>query len=283
MFDFHNLFQLPDPIHVTDIGAAAITEKPIYASLLTAGAAQLSTFDGDERQSEGISEAFGLRVKHYAEFLFDGTRQTAQITSPASGMSSLMKPRAAALSFFNGFTQFGAVEKTEEVQTATLDSIADLPAIDFLKMDVQGAELTILQHGVAKLTSCVALQLEVPFICLYDNQPGFGEIDVWLRSQGFLPHCFLDIKRWSIAPTIFNRNFRVPGNQLLEADIVYIKDPLAMDHFSDQQLKKLAVISDMCLNSNDLCVHMLRELQQRKLVEDGAVDLYLRACGRNPT
>ena len=237
MFDFHNLFQLRDPIHVTDIGAAAITEKPIYASLLTAGAAQLSTFDGDERQSEGISEAFGPRIKHYAEFLFDGTRQTAQITSPASGMSSLLKPRAAALRFFNGFTQFGAVEKTEEVQTATLDSIADLPDIDFLKMDVQGAELTILQHGVEKLAACVALQLEVPFICLYENQPGFGEIDVWLRSQGFLPHCFLDIKRWSIAPTIFNRNFRVPGNQLLEADIVYIKDPLAMDHFSDQQLK----------------------------------------------
>jgi len=215
--------------------------------------------------------------------LFDGTRQTAHITSPASGMSSLLKPRGAALSFFNGFTQFGAVEKTDEVQTVTLDSIADLPDIDFLKMDVQGAELTILQHGIAKLASCVALQLEVPFVCLYDNQPGFGEIDVWLRSQGFLPHCFIDVKRWSIAPTIFNRNFRVPGNQLLEADIVYVKDPPAMDHFSDQQLKKLAVISDMCLNSNDLCVHMLRELQQRKLIEDGAVDLYLRAFGRNPT
>ena len=200
----------------------SITEKPICASLLIAGAAQLSTFDGDERQSEGISEAFGPRVKHYAEFLFDGTLQTAQITSPASGMSSLLKPRAADL---------------HSSITATLDSIADLPAIDFLKIDVQGAELTILQHGVAKLTSCVELQLEVPFVCLYDNQPGFGEIDVWLRSQGFLPHCFLDIKRWSIAPTIFNRNFRVPGNQLLEADIVYIKDPLAIDHFSDQQLK----------------------------------------------
>ena len=238
MFDFHKLFQLSDPIHVTDIGAAAITEKPIYASLLTAGAAQLSTFDGDERQWRGISEAFGPNVKHYAEFLFDGTRQTAQITSPASGMSSLLQPRAAALSFFNGFSQFGAVEKTHEVQTSTLDSIAELPDIDFLKMDVQGAELTILQHGTSKLASCAALQLEVPFICLYDNQPGFGEIDVWLRSQGFMPHCFLDIKRWSIAPTIFNRNFRVPGNQLLEADIVYVKDPLAMDHFSDQQLKK---------------------------------------------
>jgi hypothetical protein len=46
-----------------------------------------------------------------------------------------------------------------------------------------------------------------------------------MRSKGFVPHCFVDIKRWSIAPTIRDNNFRVPFNQLLEADVVYIKDP----------------------------------------------------------
>ena len=55
-------------------------------------------------------------------------------------MTSLLKPRSDALSFFNGFEKFGRVEKTETVETDGLDDIDELPKIDFLKMDIQGAE-----------------------------------------------------------------------------------------------------------------------------------------------
>jgi hypothetical protein len=47
-----------------------------------------------------------------------------------------------------------------------------------------------------------------------------GIIDLELRSQGFIPHRFTDVKRWSITPTIRNNDPRLPFNQLLEADIV---------------------------------------------------------------
>ena len=71
MADFHGLFTLKDKIHVTDIGAAAIAEKPIYMSLVETQAAYLSVFDGDQRQSDGITAAFGDQVTHYEEFIFD--------------------------------------------------------------------------------------------------------------------------------------------------------------------------------------------------------------------
>ena len=59
------------------------------------------------------------------------------------------------------------------------------------------------------------------YFSLYEGQPTFGEVDVYMRSIGYVPHQFLQVKRWSIAPTIFNGNFEKPGNQLLES-ILYI-------------------------------------------------------------
>ena len=81
------------------------------------------------------------------------------------------------------------------------------------------------------------MQLEVSYFPLYEDQPSFGEVDVYMRTIGFMPHCFSDVKRWSISPTIFNNNFRVPGNQLLESDIVYVKNPLKLAELSDIQLQ----------------------------------------------
>jgi hypothetical protein len=147
-------------------------------------------------------------------------------------------------------------------------------------MDVQGAELTVLKNGVGKLKNCIAVQLEVPYICLYENQPSFGEVDLWMRSQGYVPHCFLDIKRWSITPTIFNNNFRLPGNQLLESDIVYIRNPLNIELLTETQLKKLATVAHYFLMSYDLCVYVLLELEKRKLINHNAHQHYLAGLGK---
>jgi hypothetical protein len=267
------------PIQLMDVGASAIAEVPIYKVLLDQQWAHLNAFEGDERQIESIKAAYGESATIYSDFLFDGTEQTLYLATGPSGMTSLLAPRLDALRFFNGFEQFGQIERTARVQTHTLDSVEALPNIDFLKMDIQGAELTVLKNGRKKLKDCLAIQLEVSWICLYEKQPTFGEIDLWMRSQGFVPHCFLDVKRWSITPTIFSNNFRVPGNQLLESDIIYIRDPLQLDRLSVQQLKKFSALSHHCFGSYDLCVHILRELEQRSAVEKGLHHQYLARLG----
>lgn len=250
-------------LELMDIGAACIAEVPVYRQLIERGIAHLHVFEGDQRQIEAITATYGERASVYPLFLFDGSQQTAYLASEASGMTSLLKPRPQALAFFNRFEQFGTVLSTANLQTQRLDDIAGLPPIDFLKMDIQGAELTVMKHGLSVLERCVAIQLEVSFIALYEDQPTFGEVDVWMRSQGFVPHCFLDVKRWSIAPTLRNNNFRVPFNQLLEADIVYIRDPLSAATWSDDQLRKLALIAHDCFASSDLAIYLLLELDRR--------------------
>lgn len=276
MLRIFDLFHLDEPLEVMDVGASAIAETPIYRNLLEKRIAHLTAFDGDVRQIDAIEKAYGNdSVTVLNHFLFDGGMHDVYLCSPASGMTSLYKPKVEALRFFNGFSRFGEVKRIESIQTTRLDDLESVKSPDFLKMDVQGAELEIIKGGCDKLAKCLAIQLEVSFFNLYEDQPPFGEVDIYLRKLGFIPHAFIHVKRWSIAPTIFNGNFRVPGNQLLEADLVYIKDPLGYSALSDTQLKKLAILSHYSFKSYDLCVRLLMELEKRSVCEINSHQQYL--------
>ena len=270
-----DILEIEKKIEIMDIGAAATAETPVYKKLLDLELANLNAFEGDFRESKKLKDKFGSNIKLYEQFIFDGSKQTLYLATPESGMTSLLKPKQDALNYFNGFNKIGEIQKKESVQTKKLDDIQGLALIDFTKMDIQGAELTVLKNGTKKLKDCLVVQLEVSYICLYENQPSFGEIDLWMRSQGFVPHCFLDVKRWSIYPTIFNNNFRTPGNQLLESDVVYIKDPLKLHLLSDDQLKKISIISHYCFQSVDLSGFIFLELEKRNIVPKDSYKQYI--------
>jgi FkbM family methyltransferase len=256
-------------IHVVDIGAAAIAEPPPYLVLLDRGLARLSAVDGDDRQSTRMRAAFGPDAQLFALVLADGTRRPLHIAALESGMTSLLRPSPRHLDFFNGFAAIGAVEKVVEVQTMRLADVAGLQQIDFLKMDIQGAELMVLENSGDALDPCVAIQLEASFVPLYENQPVFGDIDRWMRGRGFLPHCFVDVKCWSISPVIRDEDFRRPFNQLLECDIVYVRDPVALDRLADDALRKLALIAGYAYRSPDLAIRAVLELERRGSVPAG--------------
>ena len=270
-----DLLRLDETINIADIGASVINEAPVYKELVTKGLGHLFAFDGDERHIEKLRNLYGSAATILNCFLGDGNEHTAHFCHENSGMTSLLKPSKKALEFFNGFTSFGEVLKQEKVATKKLDDVSEIDSLHFIKMDIQGSELNVLENGMKKLSDCVAIQLEISFICLYENQPAFGDVDVWMRKHGFAPHCFLDIKRWSIAPTIQQNNFRIPFNQLLEADIVYIKDPLDLASQTSSQLKMLTVMADNFFGSPDLAVHCLRELVRRGKIGEEKITGYL--------
>ena len=270
-----DIIELDQKIEIMDIGAAAIAETPIYTKLIEDKIANLNAFEGDKRQSDKLKSKYENNVKLYNEFLFDGSIQNLYLAHPESGMTSLLKPNEKVLNFFNGFSKFGKIEKIEKIKTEKLDNISHLPYIDFAKLDIQGSELTVLKNGVKKLENCLAIQLEVSFVCLYEDQPSFGELDLWMRENGYLPHTFLNIKRWSISPTIFNNNLRQPGNQLLESDIIYIKDPFKLNLLNDTQLKKFILISHYLFKSVDLSVYLILELERRNVLNKNSFKNYI--------
>jgi len=271
-----DLFDLNSKLKILDVGAAAINEIPIYKKLLDINIGHLSAIDGDKRQNEKLQNFFGSKnVTFHNHFLFDGRKHKVYLCNPSSGMTSLFKPHKEALKFFNGFEKFGNVEEIISTQTTRLDEVKGIKSIDFLKMDAQGAELEIMKNGEDKLQNCLAIQLEVSHFPLYENQPSFGDIDLYLRGKNFLPHLFLENKKWSIAPTIFNNNPRTPGNQLLESDIVYIRNPLKLVKMTENELKKMAVLAHYSFKSPDLCVFILIEMAKRRIIPGIAHQQYI--------
>jgi hypothetical protein len=191
-----------------------------------------------------------------------------------------LTPEPRVLDCFPGFTQFGTVIKEIPIDTRTLDSISEISHLDFLKIDVQGGELSVFRNGSARLSNAVAIQSEISFVTLYKNEPVFGEIDLALRAFGFIPHMFDKINKRMILPLHFDDNLFASMNQLLEADIVYVRDFTQPDKMSPEQLKHLALVAHHCYGSYDLAARCVHFLVARGAVAADAVGQYLAILGK---
>ena len=57
--------------------------------------------------------------------------------------------------------------------------------VDFIHMDVQGAELKVLEGAKDNLSKVKAIWLEVSDIKLYENQPLRIEVENFMKDNGF--------------------------------------------------------------------------------------------------
>jgi FkbM family methyltransferase len=264
---------------VVDIGANPIDSDPPYKKMLVN---RLCTLVGFEPQETGLAKLNASKsdLETYLPYAVgDGTKGILKICH-APGMTSLLTPNPRVLECFPAFATFGQVTQEVPIDTRTLDSITEVAHLDFLKIDVQGSELSVFRHGGARLAQAVAVQSEVSFIPLYKDEPVFGDIDLALRSLGFVPHMFDKISKRMILPLHFSDNLYGSINQLLEADIVYVRDFTQPDKMSDEQLKHLALIAHHCYGSYDLaarCVHVLAE--RSRITADGLAQ-YLAILGK---
>lgn len=241
-------------ITVVDIGANPIDGSPPYAKMLAEGKCQLIGFEPQADAMKNLQETQGPHEKYLPYAIGDGKRHKLYLCA-APGMTSLFEPDPEMLSLLDQFASWGEVVRTEVVETVRLDD-ADIEEFDFLKIDVQGSELMIFQNGRHALRNVVVIQTEVSFIPLYKKQPLFCEVEAELRSQGFVPHKFEKIKMW-------NRAGKTDPEQLLEADIVYVRDFSKMEKMTSTQLQKLATIVTECYGSTYLSNLCLAELKRR--------------------
>lgn len=264
---------------VVDIGANPIDGEPPYKPMLDLG---LCTVAGFEPQAAALAELQrrkGPFEIYHPHAVADGRTHTLRVCS-ASGMTSLLKPDAHMLSIFQPFSEFGHVVSEAFIETVRLDDVSELAALDFLKIDVQGAELMVFRGGRTRLAQAVAIQTEVSFVPLYEEQPLFGDVDRELREQGFILHSFAAIKRWAIAPMVLGGDKRRPLNQLLEADAVYVRDFMHPYKMDDEQLRHLALIAHHCYGSIDLALRCVILLEERGRIPRGSRHQYLGILAR---
>lgn len=148
---------------------------------------------GVEPESSGLTKmqatkAFDWIVPH----AFADTDRTAPLyITKARGWCSLLKPDEAAIKRvvtpLCWKTRPFEVVGTETINVTTIDALkAKLPAIDFLQIDVQGAELAVLKGAKETLKNVAALELEVRFYPIYEDEKTFKDINEFLENEGFL-------------------------------------------------------------------------------------------------
>ena len=123
------------------------------------------------------------------------------------------------------------LKAVSQMDTVPLDVFVDeqgVGPVDFIKMDIQGAELDVLQGAARVLQDVVAIVSEVEFVPLYVGQPLYGDVDAFLREQGFVFHKFLGLAGRTAKPLVFNRDFNLALQQMW-ADAVFVRDFFRLD------------------------------------------------------
>ncbi|CAE7849285.1 ppsA [Symbiodinium microadriaticum] len=116
---------------------------------------------------------------------------------------------------------FGArLFSLRNVSTVRLDDIG-LEPIDFLKIDIQGAELMALSGAERVLQSALVVQVEVEMDYVYRGQPLFADIDQFLRQRGFTFHRFLDLRDLDRRPLTYRLQPLVTHQTF--GDAVYVR------------------------------------------------------------
>ena len=261
--------------HVVDVGANPFDGgEPPYLAMFNAGLCHVTGFEPQREPLLALQRTRGPNELYLPHAVGDGDPHTLKLCC-ASGMTSLLEPDPTTLGLFPTLQPFGEVIERVPLETRRLDDISEIEHLDLLKIDIQGGELAVFQNGRKKLAEAVAIQTEVSFITWYQNQPSFGEVDLELRSQGFIPHCFAQVRGRAIGNFVVDGGARPRLNQLTEADIVYVRDFTHPDVMTDEQLKHLALIAHHCYGTFDLAFRCVVLLEERHVVETGSSPRYL--------
>jgi len=158
--------------------------------------------------------------------LGDGSRGQFRRCSAAM-TSSMLEPNIPLLRRFVQLEEVTTVVERSEMATRRLDDLLpEIPGggVDYLKIDVQGFELAVLEGAQKALQDTLVVHTEVEFVEMYERQPLFAEVDQFLRGNGFVFHRFSSVHGRPMKPLHFAANPLQPISQQLWADAVYVKD-----------------------------------------------------------
>lgn len=267
------LVGLKNAIQVLDIGANPIEGIVSYQGLLDAGHAKVVGFEPQPDALAALNERKTESETYLPHALGDGKKHTLHVYH-GSGFASLFGPDEASAALM-GFAKDMVVTGEIPVATKKLDTLKDVPAVDFLKIDVQGAETSIIKNGVKKLAGALVVQTEVRMFPIYKDEPRYGELESELAAQGFEFLRFVHIKHVSLAKRYKKRIKYREFAQAVDGDAFFVRDLRKIDSYSDDQLRKLAVVADAVMGTFDLALFALDTLRMRGLVDEAGIEGYI--------
>lgn len=243
------------PVKIIDVGAMAIDED-VYAPLVKAGLAQVLGFECVQGECDRLN-ALKRGTHTYLPYAIGDGRERVFHECNFPMTSSLYEPNTALLAKFQNLENLTQVVRKGILPTHRLDDLAEAAGADFLKLDVQGAEVDVMNGADHVLADAVVVHTEVEFVPMYQGQPLFAEVDQRLRKSGFLFHKFAGIAGRTFQPMVVNHDVNQMLSQMLWADAVYVKDFMALEKLSAEKLLKMAVILHLIYGSFDLVLQVL--------------------------
>jgi FkbM family methyltransferase len=234
------------PLILVDVGARGGLQprwNPIADHITWIG------FEPDPRSAPGIAEsALPARRLVLPVALSDAPGKVTFYRTRGEGDSSLLRPNAAFLRQFGQperFDVIDAIELTADTLDAQLAANA-IGAVDVLKLDTQGSELAILHGGEKTLASGVlAVDVEVEFSQLYEQQPLFGDVDAYLRRFDLQ---LFDVvsRRW---PYAVGESLTMARGPAVWAETIYLRtaEALAGDVAGADPASGLARLAKACM------------------------------------
>jgi FkbM family methyltransferase len=264
-----------DQVHITlcNVGSRKLVECDDYENQgwkLFAPNLAIYGFDADvdacdEANLELRNRHINWKELHTPLAIGNAERDATLYVTNNPMCSSLYPPNEVFLKRFWDLSELMNLDFTVEIETTTLDSFCEnegIQDVDFLQVDVQGADLQVLE-GASRLLkdSVLGVKIEVEPSPLYLNQPLFAEVDTYLRSQEFTLFDIIFARRARARSPIVSPAH--PG-QILWGDAFYFYDFLREDlHISrpktPAQLFKLACIADV-MDFQDYALELLEYL-----------------------
>jgi FkbM family methyltransferase len=158
-------------------------------------------------------------------------RQTLYVpTDPQS--ASLLKHNVVIGEKFDK-PQFFDLDRREDIQTLCLaDAVEETnsASVDFLKIDIEGAELAVFKSAPGIMDDVLAVKTEISFMPCREDQPLASDVDVFLRQSGFELMDIIDPARWRrhgylVHPYYSAETPPYSKGQIVQADYLYFRDP----------------------------------------------------------
>jgi FkbM family methyltransferase len=264
-----------DLLRIVDVGANPMYFDTPYKLMLENGFCQLTGFEPQSEALEQLNNQKGPNEIYLSAALGDGKSHELNIHR-GSGLTSLLKVRDRTLTYLRGLRRAAKLRETVRIDTFRLDEVTEIERVDFLKIDIQGAELSVFENGTQALRSVLAIQTEVSFFPLYDNQPSFGDVDVFLRKQGFVPHSFLHVEKRLVLSQLGRSLDKRMATQMLDGDILYMRDLSQMEALTDEDIARIALIAEGIFGFTDIVLRCLEALHQRNAITTDQISDYLK-------
>ncbi len=243
---------------IIEIGALQLSEKePFYELLEHFPNSKIIGFEIEEKVCDEMNLKAPKGVEYYPHALGEKNEKRKLYNTQHPMCTSLYKPNDKFQSLYNNL-HFGLFKDETEIDTITLDTFVDkynIDDVDFIKIDVQGAELDIFKGGKNALKNVIKIICEVEFVPLYENQPLFGDMCDFLKQYDFMFNKFKGFGGRTLKPIIAKEGPNAIS-QCMWSDAVFIHHVEKIQNLNDQKLLKLSLLSAI-YNSIDLAYFCL--------------------------